>query len=318
MKSLLVIFGPTGAGKTALAIDVAESIGTEIVNADSRQIYKELPIGTAAPTAEEQARVKHWFVGTRSIREDYNAGMYEREALKVIEELHRQHDTVVLTGGSMMYIDAVCRGLDELPTITGETREMVRKQYEEGGIEWLRQEVRRIDPAYYGRVDTDNPQRLIHAIEITREAGVPYSTLRSGRHAERDFRIVKVGLYRQREELYKRIDARVEEMMRQGLEEEARRVYPLKGRNSLNTVGYKELFDYFDGKTDMEQAVRLIQQHSRNYAKRQMTWWKAPRTDGYGKRQREGRVAGESSDIHWFDAAKVKKEDLLELLSAAE
>lgn len=307
MKTLLVIFGPTGVGKTALAIDVAKQLQTEIVNADSRQIYRELPIGTAAPTEEEQKLVKHRFVGNRSITEDYNAGMYEREALGVISELHKQHDTVVLTGGSMMYIDAVCKGLDELPAVSEATRAKVQQQYREGGIEWLQQEVQKSDPEYYAIVDRQNPQRLIHAIEITRQAGVPYSTLRSGKKAQRDFRIIQVGLYRQREELYRRIDQRVLDMMRQGLEEEARRVYPLRGINSLNTVGYKEMFDYFDGNTTREEAIALIQQHSRNYAKRQMTWWKTPR--GGNSEQLTA-----NSDIHWFDAATVKTEDILNLI----
>ena len=335
MKTLLVILGPTGVGKTALAIDVAERLGTEIVNADSRQIYKELPIGTAAPTKEEQARVRHWFVGTRSIQEDYNAGMYEREALEVIGKLFEKHDTVVMTGGSMMYIDAVCKGLDELPTVSKQTREEVRKEYEAGGMQWLRQEVEKIDPEYFAIVDKDNPQRLLHAVEITRQAGVPYSTLRSGKHAKRDFRIVQVGLTRDRADLYNRIDARVIEMMSQGLEAEASRVLAMRGLNSLNTVGYKEMFAYFDGEISREEAIRLIQQHSRNYAKRQMTWWRNRGKVTGDRLQVTGdglRVMGDgipqntnqqflsssisqfNNPITWFDAEKVTTDDIIALL----
>ncbi|MBR1808319.1 MAG: tRNA (adenosine(37)-N6)-dimethylallyltransferase MiaA [Paludibacteraceae bacterium] len=314
MKSLLVILGPTGVGKTALALSVAESLKTEIVNADSRQIYRELPIGTAAPTAEEQSRVRHWFVGNKSICEDYNAGIYEREALQVIRQLHRQHETVVLTGGSMMYIDAVCNGLDELPIVSDTTRTEVRDGYMAGGIEWLQKEAERLDPGYFSIVDRQNPQRLIHAIEVSKEAGVPYSTLRRGRRVEREFRVVKAGLYRERNELYERIDLRVDEMMRLGLAEEARRVYPMRGLNSLNTVGYKEMFMCFDGETSEAEAVSLIKQHSRNYAKRQMTWWKAPRAGSGEKRIVTSGQVETKSDIIWFEASKTKADDILNIL----
>ena len=319
MKTLLVILGPTGVGKTALALSVAESLKTPIVNADSRQIFRELPIGTAAPTEEEQRRVKHFFVGTKSIREDYNAGIYEREALAVISQLHASHDTVLLTGGSMMYIDAVCEGLDQLPTISRQVREDIARAYAEGGLEWLQQEVERIDPAYFAQVDKQNPQRLIHAIEISREAGVPYSALRQGTKAERDFCIIKVGLYRDRDQLYERINSRVEEMMRLGLEQEALNVYPMRGLNSLNTVGYKEMFQYFDGEISREQAISLIQQHSRNYAKRQMTWWNTPGRKPAHKQKIGANVVNTTdtssrSDIVWFDAAKVKTDDIINLL----
>lgn len=294
MKTLLVILGPTGVGKTALSLSVAEVLGTEIVNADSRQIYRELPIGTAAPTPQEQARVRHWFVGTHSVTEDYNAGMYERDALAVIRRLFLTHDTVVMTGGSMMYIDAVCHGFDELPTVSREVRETVRREYEKGGMGWLQAEAKRVDPKYFAMADRSNPQRLLHAVEITRTAGVPYSTLRKGCTAQREFRIVRTGLRRERSELYERINRRVLDMMSLGLEEEARRVYPLRqGLNSLNTVGYKELFAFFDGQTTRDEAVALIQQHSRNYAKRQLTWWR-----------------NNANDIVWFDADKVTAEEL--------
>ena len=296
MKTLLVILGPTGVGKTALSLGVAERLGCPILNADSRQIYKELPIGTAAPTRQEQARVWHLFVGTRSVQEDYNAGIYEREALEALETLHRQHDTVVMTGGGMMYIDAVCRGFDDIPAVRPETRKEVQALYAAEGIDALRLELQQKDPAYLWQADTQNPQRLMHALEICRETGVPYSAFRKGESRERPFRIVRIGLQRDREELYARINARVDEMMRLGLEEEARRVYPLRGLNSLNTVGYKELFAWFDGIVSKEEALRLIRQNSRHYAKRQLTWWRR------------------AEDIVWLDARQAVTDDILHCL----
>lgn len=296
MKTLLVISGPTGVGKTALSLDVAATLRSDIVNADSRQIYRELPIGTAAPTAEEQKRIKHWFVGIKSVTEDYNAGMYERDALSLIRQMMQKQDIVVMTGGSMMYIDAVCSGLDMLPEVSPETRSELTACYQERGLGWLQTELQRLDPQYYSEVDTCNPQRLLHALEIIREAGVPYSQLRQGEKAQREFCIIMVCLQRERSELYERINSRVLHMMQAGLEDEARSVYPYKGLNSLNTVGYKEMFQYFDGDINRDDAVRLIQQHSRNYAKRQLTWWR-----------------NRHNDITWFDAGKVTTGDILAL-----
>ncbi len=268
-----MLLGPTGVGKTDLSLSLAEHLGSPIISCDSRQIYRELPIGTAAPTAAEQARVKHYFIGTHSIADSYNAGQYEADALALIEQLFKEHDTLLMVGGSMLYIDAVCRGLDDIPHVSPATREQVQHDYATGGIEALQAELQASDPAYFAEVDKQNPQRLMHAIEICRETGKPFSSFRTGTKKERPFRIVKVGLNRDRAELYERINLRVEQMLAEGLEEEARAVYPHKHLNSLNTVGYKELFPYFEGEYTRDEAIRLIKQDSRHYAKRQLTWF---------------------------------------------
>ena len=282
--TLLLIVGPTGVGKTELSLRVAEHYGCPILNCDSRQIYRSVPIGTAAPTAEEQARVKHYFVATRDLEEDYNAGQYERDALVLLEDLFKTHEVVVMSGGSMLYADAVCKGLDDLPNVPAEIRQEVKAAYEKGGLEWLQAEVQRLDPDYWEIVDQQNPSRLAHCIEMCRMTGKTYSSLRTNPNKERPFRIVKVALERPREVLYDRINRRVEQMVKDGLVEEARAVYPKRQLNSLQTVGYRELFAYFDGEYDLDRAIELIQQNSRHYAKRQMTWFR------------------HDKDIHWLNA----------------
>ena len=284
MKALLLIVGPTGVGKTELALRVAERYGCPIVSCDSRQIFREIPIGTAAPTADEQQRVKHYFIGERSIEEAYNAGQYERDALELLDVLFAKHDVVVMTGGSMLYADAVCKGLDDLPSVPSSVRADVQREYESKGFAWLQSEVQRLDPVYWDEVDRQNPARLAHCVELCRVTGKPYSALRSHTAKERPFRIVKIGLNRPRAQLYARIDERVEQMMAAGLLEEAKAVYPKRALNSLQTVGYKELFAYLDGQYDLERAVELIQQNSRHYAKRQLTWFRRDK------------------EIHWLNA----------------
>ncbi|MBO7545158.1 MAG: tRNA (adenosine(37)-N6)-dimethylallyltransferase MiaA [Paludibacteraceae bacterium] len=275
MKTLVVLTGPTGVGKTELSLSVAERLGSPIVNADSRQIYRELPIGTAAPTAAEQARVPHLFVGTHTLSDRYNAGEYEREALAALEELFRTRDNVLMVGGAMLYIDAVCKGLDEMPHVSAELREQVQQQYAANGLEWLQSQVKEADPQYFGEADIQNPQRLLHALEICLAGGRPFSSFRLGSRKERPFRVVKIGLTRPREELYTRINARVDNMLAQGLLEEVRAVESLRHLNALNTVGYKEMFRYLDGEWTLGAAADMVRQNSRHYAKRQLTWFNA-------------------------------------------
>ena len=273
-KNLVLILGPTGVGKTELSLRVAEHYGCPILSCDSRQVFRGIPVGTAAPTAEEQARVKHYFVAVRELEEDYNAGRYERDALELLDKLFRTHRTVVMTGGSMLYADAVCNGLDDLPAVPAEIRAEVSRRYKEQGLAWLQSEVQRLDPAYWETVDRSNPARLAHCLELCMTTGRPYSSLRSGIVRQRPFRVLKIGLARPRAELYERINRRVLQMVENGLVEEAEAVYPKRRLNSLQTVGYRELFAYMDGEYDLNRAIELIQQNTRHYAKRQMTWFK--------------------------------------------
>ncbi len=273
-KTLIVVTGPTGSGKTDLAIKLALHYGCHILSADSRQLYREIPIGTAAPTAKQLALVPHHFVGTLSLEDYYSAAQYEEDVMRLLPSLWAQNDYVVMCGGSMMYVDAVTKGIDELPTITPRIREKAMAIYRDGGIEALRSTLLGIDPVYYSQVDLNNHKRLVHAIEITMQAGVPYSSLRTGKVKHRPFRIVKMALDYEREILFDRINRRVDAMVRTGLEQEARSVYHLRHLNALNTVGYKEMFAYFDGTMDYETAVARIGKNTRVYAKKQITWFK--------------------------------------------
>jgi tRNA dimethylallyltransferase len=273
-NTLLVLLGPTGVGKTEWSLHIAERLKSVILSADSRQIYKDLIIGTAAPTPEQLARVPHYFVGTLSPEAYYSASEYESEVVPLVEKLLTGHNTVVMAGGSMMYIDAVCKGIDEVPTIDQTLRNDIQKLYRDEGIEPIRQQLKILDPTFYNIVDLKNPKRVIHALEVCLMAGKPYSALRTNPKKERNFRIVKIGFMREREELYYRINERVNQMINDGLVEEARRFYPLRHLNSLNTVGYKELFEYFDGNCTLDFAIDKIKQHARNYARKQMTWFK--------------------------------------------
>lgn len=271
-KTLIVVTGPTGSGKTDLAIKLALHYGCHILSADSRQLYRDIPIGTAAPSPEQLALVPHHFVGILSLEDYYSAAQYEEDVLQLLPRLWKENDYVVMCGGSMMYVDAVTKGIDELPTITPEIREKAMAIYREGGIEQLRSTLLELDPIYYNQVDLNNHKRLVHAIEITMQAGVPYSSLRTGESKKRPFRIVKMALDYDREVLFNRINRRVDAMMVAGLEQEARNVYHLRHLNSLNTVGYKEMFAYFEGVMDYETAVARIGKNTRVYAKKQLTW----------------------------------------------
>lgn len=274
MKTLIVLLGPTGVGKTDLSIDIARHYQTSIISCDSRQIYKEMRIGTAVPSAEQLEAVKHYFIQTISVREYYNSWQFEVEALDKIRELFESKEVVVMTGGSMLYIDAVCKGIDDIPTIAPELRAELMEKYEMEGLGCIQAMLKALDPIYYGQVDLNNAKRVLHAVEVCRMAGVPYSSLRTNTPKDRGFRIVRIGLNRDRDELYDRIDRRVDMMLEEGLEEEARCLWPLHHLNALNTVGYKELFDYFEGKTDYEEAVRLIKRNTRRYARKQLSWFR--------------------------------------------
>ena len=271
-KYLVVIAGPTASGKTATAIQVAKALGTEIISADSRQFYKELPIGTAAPTKEEQSEVQHHMIHNLNVEDKYDVADYENDVLALLKKLYINYDTVVLTGGSGLFIDAVCKGLDSIPDISDEVRNKVNKLYEEGGLFALQNEVQRLDPEYYNIVDKYNPRRLQRAVEVCYQTGLTYSSFRNNTAKVRDFKIIKVALLWDRNELISRINLRVEKMVSEGLLEEAKAMYPKRHLNSLNTVGYKELFEHFDGKATLNEAIEHIKINTRQYAKRQMTW----------------------------------------------
>lgn len=274
-KTLIVILGPTGVGKTELCLRIAEHLGVPIINADSRQIFAELPIGTAAPTPQQQSRVKHYFVGTHHIDDYYSASMYEEQVMSLLtNELFAASDTAVMSGGSMMYIDAVCNGIDDIPTIDDTTRQWMKQRLEQEGLPRLVEELKILDPEHWAIVDRNNPRRVVHALEICHMTGTTYTSFRQNEKKQRPFNILKIGLTRDREELYSRINNRVLQMIDDGLEQEALAVYDQRHLNSLNTVGYKEMFEYLDGLTTLDQAIFKIQSNSRRYCRKQLTWFK--------------------------------------------
>ena len=311
MNSLIVITGPTGVGKTEICLQIAEHYGIDIINADSRQIFAEIPIGTAAPTAEQMQRVRHYFVGTHHIGDYYSASSYEQDVLELLRKLvevegrrskvegessNTQQPTpnphqpiALLAGGSMMYIDAVCNGIDDIPNIREDIRNEMKRRLEEEGLDALLEELSRLDPKHYAIVDRKNPRRILHALEICHQTGKTYTSFRTGEKRKRPFNIIKIGLNRDRDELYERINQRVLDMMGLGLEQEARKMLPYRELNALNTVGYKEMFQYFDGAIPLEEAVRQIQSNSRRYARKQLTWYKR------------------DAEIQWFNPENVKE-----------
>ena len=274
MQTLVILLGPTAVGKTELSLRLADCFHSPILSCDSRQLYRDLPIGTAAPTADQLARAHHYFIGTLGLEDYYSAAQYEQDALAVLAQEFQTHDTLVMTGGSMMYIDAVCEGIDDIPTVDDETRNLLKQRYAAEGLEPLQKELRLLDPEYYAACDIRNTKRVIHALEICYMTGRTYTSFRVRAKKQRPFRILKVGLCRERADLFDRINRRVTQMADQGLVEEARRVLPYRHCNSLNTVGYKEIFQYLDGEWSLDFALEKIRRNTRVYAKKQMTWFK--------------------------------------------
>ena len=292
---LFVLLGPTAVGKTALSIKIAKLLGSPIINCDSRQIYKDMSIGTAAPTEEQLAEVKHYFVKILELQQYYSAAQYEEDAINLIGQLSSTHNNLLLSGGSMMYIDAVCNGIDDIPTVAPEIREELKERVHTEGLEKLRNELRLLDPEYYNIVDLKNPKRIVHALEICYTSGKTYTSFRIRKKKERPFQIIKIGLRRERNELFERINKRVDMMTEEGWLEEAKSLYPHRQLNALNTVGYKELFKYFDGTWELDFAIEKIKKNTRDYAKKQMTWF------------------AHDEDIHWFSPDNEK--EILDFIS---
>ncbi len=293
---LIVLLGPTGVGKTELSLELAEHFGSEIISCDSRQFYHQMHIGTAAPEECQLSRVPHHFVNFLSVEEYYSASLFERDVLSLLPSLFKKNPVSFMTGGSMLYIDAICKGIDDIPDTDPAVRKKYIDLYEKEGIEGLRLALRMLDPKHYATVDLQNPRRIMRALEISVTTGRPYSSFLTASPRERDFRIIKAGVNRSREELFERINRRVDNMIASGLEEEARQLYHYKGLNALNTVGYRELFSWFDGEITREKAIELIKRNTRRYAKKQLTWW------------------AKDKDITWFDASE--KERLMEWLTS--
>jgi tRNA dimethylallyltransferase len=287
IQSLIVVTGPTGVGKTALTLDIAQHYGIEIINADSRQIYKELQIGTAAPTKAQLERVKHHFVASKNVNDYYSASLYEQDVLELLKA--NPSSTYILSGGSMMYVDAVCYGIDEIPTIDNKVRQDLMKTYETEGLNKLCDLLKDLDPAHWDIVDKQNPRRVLHALEVCVQTGKTYTSFRTKQRKERPFNIIKIGLNCPRKDLYNQINARVENMVASGLIDEALRMYNHRNLNALNTVGYKEMFEYLDGLTTLDEAIFKIQSNTRQYARKQLTWFR------------------KDKDIHWFHPNEIRK-----------
>lgn len=289
MKTLFVIVGPTGVGKTSLCLKVAEHLNTVIINADSRQVFKEIPVGTAAPTKDERKSIRHFFVGNLHINEYYNASKYEQDVLKLLNILFKYKDNVIMSGGSMMYIDAVCKGIDDIPSVDDNIRETLQERFDKEGLSGISKELALLDSDYYAIVDKNNHKRIIHALEICLSTGKPYSSFRKNTTKERPFRIIKIGLNMDRQRLYERIDLRVEQMIHDGLIQEALNVYEYKDLNALNTVGYKETFEYLDGLCTLDNAIFRIKSNTHKYCRKQLTWFRR------------------DPNIHWFSPDNIEE-----------
>ncbi|WP_443983148.1 tRNA (adenosine(37)-N6)-dimethylallyltransferase MiaA [Xylanibacter rarus] len=289
MKTLFVIVGPTGVGKTSLCLKVAEHLNTVIINADSRQVFKEIPVGTAAPTKDERKSIRHFFVGNLHINEYYNASKYEQDVLKLLNILFKYKDNVIISGGSMMYVDAVCKGIDDIPSVDDNIRKTLQERFDKEGLSGISKELALLDPDYYAIVDKNNHKRIIHALEICLSTGKPYSSFRKNTTKERPFRIIKIGLNMDRQRLYERIDLRVEQMIHDGLIQEALNVYEYKNLNALNTVGYKETFEYLDGLCTLDNAIFRIKSNTHKYCRKQLTWFRR------------------DPNIHWFSPDNIEE-----------
>lgn len=289
MKTLFVIVGPTGVGKTSLCMKVAEHLNTVIINADSRQVFKEIPVGTAAPTKDERKSIRHFFVGNLHINEYYNASKYEQDVLKLLNILFKYKDNVIMSGGSMMYVDAVCKGIDDIPSVDDNIRKTLQERFDKEGLSGISKELALLDPDYYAIVDKNNHKRIIHALEICLSTGKPYSSFRKNTTKERPFRIIKIGLNMDRQRLYERIDLRVEQMIHDGLIQEALNVYEYKDLNALNTVGYKETFEYLDGLCTLDNAIFRIKSNTHKYCRKQLTWFRR------------------DPNIHWFSPDNIEE-----------
>ena len=297
-KTVIIVAGPTAAGKTPVAIELAKKFETEIISADSRQCFKELNIGVARPSEMELQTVKHYFIASHSIHDPVNAGSFEQYALKKVNEIFKMHNVAVMVGGTGLYIKAFCEGMDELPDVPAEVRRSIMMNYEKNGLEWLQRETQKKDPAFYERGEIQNPQRLMRALEVAEATGQSILQFRKGKKEERDFNIMKIGLELPKEELHRNINTRADKMIEAGLVEEVKKLLPYKHLNALRTVGYAEIFDYLDGKISLKDAIELIKTNTRQYAKRQMTWFK------------------KDKDIHWTDARSIDPSALLNLVSS--